>query len=121
MVCVQSVLSLGLYLHEYLQSPSQPPSIFGLCLSFVIYDVKFGQISIFTANHTDILACPIGIRDSQRVNSSVPAPPGGGWSDTLTHLAGNLIRKLLRINTYSQQVRLSLAPFRAITAVLVLH
>ena len=25
-------------------------SIFGLCLSFVIYDVKFGQISIFTTS-----------------------------------------------------------------------
>ena len=70
-----------IYMNIY-RAPRSPPAIFGLCLSFVIYDVKFGQISIFTANHTDILACPIGIRDSQRVNSSVPAPPGGGWSDT---------------------------------------
>ena len=96
-------------------APSPAPAIFGLCLSFVIYDVKFGQISISTTNHTDILAWPVLVLASETLGGC----PGWGWSEGRAdwpHLAWDLIRKLLCINTESQHIRVFLAPFRPITA-----
>ena len=86
LVCVQSVLSLGLYLHEYLHSPLHIWALFVFCNLWCEIWTNF---HFHSKPHRYIgLSCP-GIRVSQRLESSVSAPPGGGWSEATPGLASN--------------------------------